>query len=131
MIMFEPCESIAEWVSERTGGIFNNYRAIAYCDKQGFIKAGAVFNLWTGNDISATVAAEILHPSFLKALGQYCFGTLKCNRVSLRTRADNTSAISAIKRIGCKLEGRQARWYVNCDALIFGVLKEDYLYHDF
>ncbi|ANL48647.1 N-acetyltransferase family protein [Rhizobium phaseoli] len=128
MIVSEPREDIAVWVGGRIGVAFHPpFTAIAQV-QGGRIIAGYVFNVWTEHDVEVSLAADRLSKTLIRAAFQYVVDQLGCRRATFRTRADNTRAQRALERLGARLEGRQRAYFGDCDALLYGILKEDFPY---
>jgi len=117
---------VARWAGEWFGIVF-----VPPCKAIGFLKGGelvgaAIFNGYTGNDIELTfIGHGLLSRRTLRLLAQWAFVAHPCVRATARTRADNTEAIAALTRGGFVQEGRLRKHFGNCDALVFGILKED------
>ncbi|ARM14168.1 MULTISPECIES: GNAT family N-acetyltransferase [Rhizobium] len=128
MIVSEPREDIAAWVGGKIGVAFHPpFTAIAQV-QGGRIIAGYVFNVWTQHDVEVSLAADRLSKTLMRAAFQYVVDQLGCRRATFRTRADNFPAQRALKRLGARLEGRQRDYFGDCDALLYGILREDFPY---
>ena len=131
MIIAEPREVIAAWVGAKTGGFEFKppYSALASIGADGRITAGVVFQNWTGRDIELSVAASSISRSLLKAIYLYTVHQLGCRRVTFRVRSSDLKTQESAQRLGAKWEGRIRRFYSDSeDAVILGILKEDYPY---
>lgn len=130
MIIEAPKEDIAAFVSKHTGSrFFGGYSALAYA-RDGEIRAAVIFDFWRGTDIELSVAGSEFPRAFLRACGRYVFQGLRCRRATLRTRSDHGAALKAALRIGAKIEGVQRGFYDGADALLLGVMKEDFPFND-
>ncbi|MBP2442842.1 GNAT family N-acetyltransferase [Rhizobium leguminosarum] len=128
MIVSEPREDIAAWVGQKIGVSFHPpYTALAHVDR-GRVIAGYVFNVWTEHDVEVSLAADRLSLTLMRAAFGYVVNQLGCRRATFRTRADNISAQRALDRLGARLEGRQTAYFGDCDALLYGIMKEDFPY---
>ncbi|MBB3355304.1 hypothetical protein FHT70_005265 [Rhizobium sp. BK049] len=128
MIVSEPRGDIAAWVGAKIGVSFEPpYTALAHVDR-GRIIAGYVFNVWTVHDIEVSLAADRLSVTLMRAAFRYVVEQLGCSRATFKTRADNVQAQRALDRLGARLEGRQRSYFGDCDALLYGILKEDFPY---
>ncbi|MDQ0558685.1 RimJ/RimL family protein N-acetyltransferase [Rhizobium mesoamericanum] len=126
MIVSEPRADIAAWVGSRIGVTFSPpYTALAEV-RDGKIIAGYVFNMWTAHDVEVSLAADRLTKGLMTAAFRYVVQTLKCDRATFRTRADNIAAQKSLVRLGASLEGRQRNYFGDCDGLLYGILKEDF-----
>ncbi|MBX4954298.1 GNAT family N-acetyltransferase [Rhizobium lentis] len=128
MIVSEPRADIAAWVGAKIGVSFEPpYTALAQVDR-GRIIAGYVFNVWTEHDVEVSLAADRLSITLMRAAFRYVVDQLGCRRATFRTRADNLPAQKALDKLGARLEGRQTAYFGDCDALLYGILKEDFPY---
>jgi len=126
MIIFGP--PVAKFVSAQTGHFFRTpHQAIGF-ERDGKIRAGIVFQNWSGVDIDLTVAGTEIPRSLLTAAWNYVVMNLGCRRATFRTPADNWPAIKAMARLGARLEGQQRKFYGGRDALLFGILAEEFPY---
>ena len=118
------------WVGERLGIEFKPpYSAMAFVDAMSRINAGVVFQNWTGRDIELSVAASMIPRALLKDIYRYTVGQLGCRRVTFRVRSSDLKTQEMAQRLGAKYEGRVRRFYSDReDAVILGILKEDYPY---
>jgi hypothetical protein len=128
LIVSEPCEDIAAWVGAKIGVTFHPpFTAMAQIEG-GRIIAAYVFNVWTEHDVEVSLAADRLSATLMRAVFRYVADQLECRRATFRTRADNLPAQKALDRLGARLEGRQRGYFGDCDALLYGILKEDFPY---
>lgn len=126
MIVYEPRQDIAAWVGQRCGVTFHPpYTAIAEV-KDGRIVAAYVFNCWTGHDVEVSLAADRLSRTLVKTAFSYVVNTLKCSRATFKTRSDNLQAQKLLERFNARLEGCQRSFFGDADALIYGIMKEDF-----
>ncbi|PDT23909.1 GNAT family N-acetyltransferase [Rhizobium hidalgonense] len=128
MIVSEPREDIAAWVGGKIGVAFHPpFAAIAQV-QGGRIIAGYVFNVWTEHDVEVSLAADRLSKTLMRAAFRYVVDQLGCRRATFRTRTDNVPAQRALESLGARLEGRQRAYFGDCDALLYGIMKEDFPY---
>lgn len=128
MIVSEPREDLAAWVGQRYGvKFYPPYTAIGEI-QDGKIIAVYVFNNWTKHDVEISLVADRLTRALVKRAFAYVTDTLKCSRATFRTRADNLQAQKCLERFNARLEGRQQRFFGDSDALIYGIMKEDFPY---
>ncbi len=121
--------AVAAFVTERTGYQFRGPHATIGYERAGKIVAGLVFTNWSGADIEITGAGDVLPRALLRAAAGYVFDQLGCIRATFKTPRDHTRAIRADKRLGARFEGRQRNFFgPGRDALIFGILREEYPY---
>ena len=132
MIVAEPREVIAAWVGEQAGPEFKfkpPYSTLASIDATGRINCGVVFQNWTGRDIELSVAASSIPRALLKAIYRYVVEQLGCRRVTFRIRSSDLKTQEAAQRLGAVWEGRIRYFYSETeDAVILGILKEDFPY---
>jgi hypothetical protein len=130
LIVAEPREGIATWVGAQVGLEFKPpYSVLASIDADGRTTAAVVFQNWTGRDIELSVAATSIPRALLKAIYSYTVGQLGCRRVTFRIRSSDLKTQESAQRLGAKWEGRIRRFYSdNEDAVILGILKEDFPY---
>lgn len=121
-------ELVSGWVANRIGKdkFHLPYEALGYVGADGSVIAGFVFNNYTRNDIEVSLAADRLPRALLKRVYFYIVHELECRRATFRTRSDNHAAQKALERLGAKLEGRQRLYFGDCDALVYGIMKEDF-----
>lgn len=117
----------AVWAGERLGCTFTPpYEAVAILDDSDQIRGAVVFNDYADSNIEMTcVGRNWLTPQVAHDLARYCFDTLKCHRVTMRTRKSKRDVRAMILRLGAKQEGTLRRWYGNEDAIIYGLLKDE------
>ena len=128
MIVSDRPLDAARWMQARLGIEFRPpFTVLASMNAQGEFESALLFQCWTANDIEISVVADRLPRSLLRASSRYAVQQLGCRRATFRTRSDNVAAIDAMARLGAMLEGRLRKFYPDdVDALIFGILKEDY-----
>lgn len=129
MIVVEPAGEIAAWMSAKIGMRFRPpYTTMAF-KRAGKIVAAFLFHSWTDNDIEVCVAADDMPRPLLRAAYVYVTEQLGCSRATYLTREDNAAAVLALARCGAREEGRLRRFYADgADALVFGILKEEFPY---
>jgi hypothetical protein len=130
MIVTNQHAAVSSFIEDMTGVKFAPpFTTIGWLNKHSKIEAGLLFHSWTKNDIEISVGAINLPRPLLLAAYKYVVLQLGCRRATFRTRADNFQAIRALERLGAKEEGRLRCYYPDdVDALVFGILKEDYKY---
>lgn len=121
--------TVTRWCSEQLGiGFYGPCQPFGIVEN-GQIVGAVVFTGWNHHDVEvAVVNTRRAWPRpFLRRLGVYAFDELKCSRVSIITRSDNARAVRVIKKFAT-LEGVKRRGFGTCDALHFGILKEEWRY---
>lgn len=120
---------MAAWAGRRLGCTFvPPFEAWGVTDTQGQIIGAVVFNDYTEKNVEVSVVGKGWKRNTLTALGKHCFEHLGCNRVSITTRSKNTLVRILAERLGGTLEGIKRKFYDDDDAVIYGILKEDYRY---
>lgn len=127
MWTIETSPRITEWCGDRLGTVVTGQPFGLVRDHE--IIGACVFHNWNHFDIDVAVAGigASWPRAFLRRLGQYAFEELKCCRVTAITRADNARAIRVLNKFAT-YEGTKRKGYGTCDALIFGILKEEWPY---
>ena len=117
----------ALWAAERLGCTFvPPYVAIAVLDDDYTMRGAAVFNDYADCNVEMTcTGSHWVTPQVAHELAAYCFDTLGCQRVTLRTRKSNRDVRAMILRLGAKQEGTLRRWYGTEDAILYGLLKHE------
>lgn len=120
-------EEVARFVSERLNfGLCPPYVTLG-TEIDGKIVNGVVFNCWEGPAIHATAAGKGWTRSFLKAVGDYVFDQLGCERVTLTT--EQPAVVELALRLGGKVEGTLRNQFgKGRDGIVVGVLKDERRY---
>lgn len=120
-------ERVARFVGERCGTVIYPPFTAMGIERDGQVTAGAVFNCYTGNDISVTVAGGPFTRGFIAAVGNYVFEQIGCLRMSITTEQPKVIAIA--HRLGAKTEGvKRNHFGQGRDGTILGILREDWNY---
>lgn len=120
-------ERVARFVADGLGfGLVPPYTVMGI-ERHGVIVAGVLFNCFEGADVHFTAYGKGWTPSFMRAVGQYVFGILGCERMTATTESH------FVVRLACKLggvvEGRLRNHFGGGrDGIIVGVLKDEYRY---
>jgi hypothetical protein len=118
-------ERVARFVGERCEAIICPPYTAMGIERDGEITAGVVFNCFTGNDVSVTVAGGPFNRAFIAAVGQYVFGKAGCLRMSITT--EQPKVIEIAQRLGATVEGLKRNHFgKGRDATILGILREDW-----
>ena len=119
---------VAQFVADKCGlHTFSRPFTCMGIEKDGQIIAGVVFNCFTGNDITVTVAGErgSFTRHFIKEVGRYVFETNNCLRMSVTT--EQPKVIDFATRLGAQTEGcKRNHFGKGRDATILGLLKEEW-----
>lgn len=120
-------ERVARFVSEGLGFNLVPPYTVMGIERHGIVVAGVLFNCFEGADVHFTAYGKGWTPSFMRAVGQYVFGILGCERMTAVTEEP------AVVRLACKLGGMvegclRSHFGRGRDALLIGVLKNEYRY---
>lgn len=130
MIVYDAA-LIRPWLEERTSVKLhpeNTFIGHQIGDK--LATAAAFSNYRPDTDIEITVATE--GKGLKSAMGLirevfvYVFEQSNCRRCTARIRADNEKSIKLVTRLGFKVEGRLRQGFGDTDALVFGLLRDDF-----
>lgn len=131
MITYTSGETVSVWMLERLPCVkrwMDQYVTFGVCI-DGELKAGVVFDQYTGSDICMHVVVEdrrAVTREALKAAFSFPFVTLGCQRVTGLVPARNVKARRFDEGLGFVLEGIKKQAFEDGeDELIFGMLKED------
>lgn len=130
MIVTNASEQVAKWAQYHLRCEFvPPYVAWGILDRKGRLSAAIVFNDFADKNIEVTLyGRNSLQRGVLNEVWDYCFGQLGCERITSRTRSDNSKVIAIIEKVGFVKEGVLRRWYGDVDAVIFGMLKHEFKY---
>lgn len=120
-------ERVARFVSDRLGfGLCPPYTAMGI-ERDGVIVAGAIFNQFEGANVHVTIAGEGWSRAFIRAVGEYVFGTLGCERITITTEFPEVEQFAI--RLGGQHEGRMRNHFgKGRDGLLAGILREEWKY---
>lgn len=115
---------VAWFVCERIGRFVHPpFVAIGF-ERDGILKAGAIFNDYQpGGNIELTLACDgPMTRGMIEAIAQYVFVQLKCTRLSLTTHLENKRVVRMAKRAGFQQEGVRADYFGPREhAVLFGM----------
>ena len=128
MIVRSDSEALARWAGSRFGCTFvPPYVAWGITDRKGMVTAVAVFREYEFANIEVVAVGTGWTRQFLREAGQYCFGQLKRERVSITARMSDRLVHDLAVRLGARLEGIKRNYYAKGeDAAMYGVLKDEY-----
>lgn len=116
---------ITELVSRLTGKVFAPPFTTLGIERNGEVVAGALFNVYEGDDIHVSIAGKGWTRGFMSDVGQYVFGQLKCNRITCIT--ESAKVVRIAERLGGQIEGCLRNHFgPSRDGYIVGILKDDY-----
>lgn len=125
--MIATDERVARFVSERLS--FNPCPpyTVMGVERDGEIVGGVLFNCFEGADVHVTAAGSGWTKGFLIAVGDYAFGQLGCERMTITTEHESVARLAG--RLGGKREGLlRSHFGKGRDGIIIGVLCDEYLY---
>jgi len=125
VIAIEQGDPVADFVGQVCNVVFAPpMTAIGY-SVDGVMQGGAVFNGYTGRNVDLSIAntGKIWPPSFVRFFGDYIWDTLGVERVTMITRP---GLEFMCHRMGAKREGVLRKWYPDGDAIILGLLKDEW-----
>ncbi len=130
MIVKGKSPEMAAWAGRRLGKSFcPPYEAWGVAGKGGQVIGAVVFNDYDGRNVEVSVVGRgAWTRGVIREIGKHCFDALNCRRVSLTTRHDNDLVQGLIERMGGVWEGRKRDYYDDCDAVFYGVLRDDFKY---
>lgn len=96
-------------------------------ERDGAITGACLFNQFEGANVHVSAAGKGWTLPFMRALGEYVYRQLGCERVTLTTESEAVARYA--ERLGGKREGVMRSHYgPGRDAIIIGVLRGEYLY---
>jgi hypothetical protein len=120
-------DRVARFVGERCATIIYPPFTAMGLERDGLIVAGCVFNCFTGCDVAVTIAGDrgAFTRQFIRAVGQYVFGKLGCQRISITT--EQLHVIQIAHRLAAQTEGTKRNHFgKGRDATVLGILREDW-----
>lgn len=127
---------MAWWVADRIdqmgdGSDFGECTAFGVSGKDGIL-GGVVFNNWIPRYRSVEVSFASASPRWLtrpiiKSIMSYPFDKLECERVTALTPSRTASARRFLQTFGFVKEGEVRKGFGDDDAVISGLLKEEWL----
>ncbi len=140
-LVFGRDEEVVQWAAnklrlrplgELSALFVRPFTTIGVRDRLGRYSGAFIFNRFTGPDVELTVVGSgaITRHAF-QAAARYIFDDLGCVRVSAMIRDDNYRALAVAHKFGFKQEGIKRNGFKNKDAILLGLLKEEYRYDSF
>jgi hypothetical protein len=124
--------AICQWVADRIPGMdlgTGPISSIGLVDESGYLHAGIVYGMYTGNDIVLSIALlnkRSITRRFIEEGFKYPFLQLQCTRVTVMVARDNKASHAFVKRLGWKREGVLREWYQDGqDAIVYGMLRRE------
>lgn len=118
-------DRVAAFVSGRLNAQFIPPFTCIGVERDGTVVAGVVFHCFEGANVHLTVAGEGWTRSLFRAVGEYAFGTLGCERFTLTTESPVVAKLG--ERLGGQIEGLMRNQFGRGrDGFLIGVLKDEY-----
>lgn len=96
-------------------------------ERDGDIIGGVLFNQFEGPAVHVTAAGRGWTLPFMRALGEYVYRQLGCERMTLTTVSDDVARYG--ERLGGKREGvLRSHYGPGLDGIVIGILRDEYLY---
>ena len=133
MIITQPKELIGAFVNVMQGvpqeaSWGPNYNAMGLV-RSGKLVAGLIYNGYEGANVNmhigAIVGAKWLNKEFLFAAFDYPFNELGKRRATAFMASTNKRTIKFVKNLGFVYEGTMPHYYVDDDAVVYGLLREN------
>lgn len=120
-------DRVVKFVSDLTGKAFCPPYTAMGIERDGKIVGGVLFNVFEGSDIHVSVAGSGWTRDFLRAVGDYVFGLLGCERMTAITSNELTATF--VERLGGKHEGVLRNHFgPGIDGIVGGILRDEWLF---
>jgi RimJ/RimL family protein N-acetyltransferase len=120
---------MAAWAGRRANQTFvPPFEAWGIADNEGRITGVVVFNDYTDRNVEVSTVGHGWTRGVLRAIAHKCFVELNCSRVSVTTRASNSFVRGLVTRLGGKCEGVKRQYFDDDDAVIYGILQDEFLF---
>jgi len=120
-------ERAARFISERLGYSPCPPYSVMGIEHEGEIIGAVLFNQFEGAGVHVSAAGKGWTLPFMRALGDYVYRQLGCERMTLTTECEAVARYA--ERLGGKREGIiRSQFGPARDGIIVGVLKSEYLY---
>lgn len=121
-------ERVARFVSDRLGfALCPPYTAMGI-ERDNEVVAGVLFNQFEGADVHVTAAGSGWTLPFMRALGDYVYRQLGCERMTITTESETVAQYA--ERLGAMREGVLRNHFgKDRDAIIGGILMGDYRFN--
>lgn len=120
-------DRVARFVSDRLNFTLCPPFTTMGIERDGEIIGGVLFNQFEGADVHFTAAGKGWTRGFYRAVGDYVFRTLGCERMTATTASEKVAQLA--EKLGGKREGLlRSHFGPGKDAIIVGILRHEYLY---
>lgn len=120
-------ERAARFVSECLGFPLCPPYSVMGIERGGDIIGAVLFNQFEGAGVHVSAAGKGWTLPFMRALGDYVYRQLGCERMTLTTESEAVATYA--ERLGGKREGvMRSHFGAGRDGIVVGVLKGEYLY---
>lgn len=126
-------DTVLRWVADKIGertDIFHEPYAYCLLDEHRGVLAGFVLHDYSGKNISFSLAiapGTVITPRMAHQVLSVPFNSpLDACRVTAFVDETNTRSVRLIQTLGFKEEGRIRKHFGDRDALVFGLLKEEF-----
>ncbi len=117
----------ARFVAERLGFIPAPPFTVMGVERDGKITGACLFNQFEGANVHVSAAGSGWTLPFMRALGDYVYHQLGCERMTLTTESDHVARYA--ERLGGQREGlMRSHFGPGRDAIIIGVLRDEFAY---
>lgn len=94
--------------------------------RDGEVTGAVLFNQFEGADVHVTAAGRGWTSGFLRAVGDYVYGQLGCERMTMTTEYEGVARYA--ERLGARREGvLRSHFGRGRDAIVLGVLQSEWL----
>jgi len=120
-------ERAARFVAQQLGFSPCPPYSVMGIERDGAIIGAVLFNQFEGASVHVSAAGKGWTLPFMRALGEYVYRQLACERMTLTTEYEDVARYA--ERLGGKREGvLRSHFGKGRDAIVIGVLKDEYLY---
>lgn len=120
-------ERAARFIAERLGFAPCPPFSVMGIERDGEITGAVLFNQFEGAGVHVSAAGKGWTLPFMRALGDYVYRQLGCERMTLTTESEAVARYA--ERLGGKREGLlRSHFGAGMDGIVIGVLKDEYLY---
>lgn len=118
-------DRVHRFLSERLGCALCPPYSVMGHERDGEIIGAALFNCFEGANVHVSVAGKGWTRGFIRAVGQYVYGQLGCERMTVTTADEKVAGYA--ERLGGKREGLlRSHFGKGKDAIIVGILADEW-----